>query len=935
MDQTGWAWCGNCQGLYFTGSSDQGVCPAGGQHDGSGSAHYVLDVGADPAAHPHGQPAWAWCHKCQGLGYGPQFASSLCPAGGQHDATGSGNYTLDFEAADTPADQQRGWRSCNRCQGLFFAGGGAAGVCPAGNGHNSDGSSSYVMRSQAAVLMSARLSPVVFSQTTLLATALFIAPQFTPDQEQAITADSNVVIKATDGSSWCQLGSWVGWPGNAAAATWQCRSSQLTILVPSTRSGVQVLPFTEGFPAASMTLENGDKLPLTPVLEPAQLRLVASFGADPPGRAAYDNAIGALSGHSGVGATVTIATSHDISVTVTVTTPGPIVVTSPPRFTPVPVTRVPILPGTTLGSLRLAQHPLVMTPQATLAAPIHETPLGALRLSSSVSPVRLHGDIPATAAAPATAAVAPSIGQLVAVQRAPVLIDRTDWGRIFLPRGGTTTTTTVHQTTMAQTEIAQLTWHAQSEADCFPDVPRAGVTGDWRQITRQATPGGSTTNLFYRPGGRPEVFFYLPTAYKLGFHAGDDGSDPPGLPFRVTMARAADGLVTISVTMTAMPYLADDDRAYLHNYVMQNGLQPYVELEAASGMAATFQGDFLSAGQPVANSSIRYQLTAATSDLLEIQFTMDELDYGLLVPMLQRGITGEVVLSAENQAFPVPVALRLNEVITNAIAVDVAPNGVAGSAPFVGSLTLTNRLAYPVQMESLGVDLVYAGAQSDIVFGAEELSVHTVTPQTPLEIAPSATSSPLNYVPSLPVWTRTAVVPGVVSVDGPAPADWIATVNRDPSLQPSKISVTLSPAVPAAHAADIRSITVSVFEAGAATARQPPLDIAPGHDAPIELDLSLAELASGANLRTGYFLEFTSRFADDTRSLPQRIAFDLTRRSIDLLALWEPAGASYFVDSDTTIGPLTREAASQVIDLLRQTNKTWAVRAVAPQPTGG
>ncbi len=935
MDQTGWAWCGNCQGLYFTGGSDQGVCPAGGQHEGSGSAHYVLDVGADPAAHPHGQPAWAWCHKCQGLGYGPQFASSRCPAGGQHDATGSGSYTLDFEAADTPADQQRGWRSCNRCQGLFFAGGGAAGVCPAGNGHNSDGSGSYVMRSQAAVLMSARLSPVVFSQTTLLATALFIAPQFTPDQEQAVTADSNAVIKATDGSSWCQLGTWVGWPGNAAAATWQCRSSQLTLLVPATRSGVQVLPFTEGFPAASMTLENGDKLPLTPVLEPAQLRLVASFGADPPGRAAYDNAIGALSGHSGVGATVTIATSHDISVTVTVTTPGPIVVTPPPRFTPVPVTRVPTLPGTTLGSLRLAQHPLVMTPHATLAAPIHETPLSALRLSSSVPLVRLHGDIPATAAAPATAAVAPSIGQLAAVQRAPVLIDRTDWGRIFLPGGGTTTTT-VHQTRMAQTEIAQLTWHAQSEADCFPDVPRAGVTGDWRQITRQAAPGGSTTNLFYRPGGRPEVFFYLPTAYKLGFHAGDDGSDPPGLPFRVTMARAADGLVTISVTMTAMPYLADDDRAYLRNYIMQNGLQgtqPYVELEAASGMAATFQGDFLSADQPVANSSIRYQLTAATSDLLEIQFTMDELDYGLLVPMLQRGITGEVVLSAENQAFPVPVALRLDEVITNAIAVDVAPNGVTGSAPFVGSLTLTNRLAYPVQMESLGVDLVYAGAQSDIVFGAEELSARGVT--FPLEIAASATSSPLNYVPSLPVWTRTAVVPGVVSVDGPAPADWIATVNRDPSLQPSKISVTLSPAVPAAHAADIRSITVSVFEAGAATARQPPLDIAPGHDAPIELDLSLAELAAGANVRTGYFLEFTSRFVDDTRSLPQRIAFDLTRRSIDLLALWEPAGASYFVDSDTTIGPLTREAASQVIDLLRQTNKTWAVRAVAPQPTGG
>lgn len=938
MDQTGWAQCGNCRGMYFTAGTDQGVCPAGGQHDGSASSHYIIDAGADPAAHPHGQSAWAWCHKCEGLGYGPQFASSHCPAGNQHDAAQSADYTLDIEAADTPADLQRGWQWCNRCQGLFFAAGGTAGVCPAGNGHNGDGSSSFVIRSQAAVLMSAQLAPVVFSHPTFLASALFSLPQFTPDQEQAITADQNAVIKATDGTSWCQLGTWVGWPGNTAAATWQCRSNQLTVLLPTAQSGVQVLPFSANFPAASMTLGNGDKLPLTPVLEPTQLRLVASFGTDPAGRTAYDNAIGALSGApSGVGATVTIATSHDISVAVTTVIPAPPVPPTPvppmrfpqgPRPFPgpmrFPVARVPTLPGRNPGVLRLAPQPVLR-----LAPRPAQRSLDSMLVAPTLASPR-----PATPVPPATPVAAPAVPiavQIAATEHAPLLFDRPDWSRVFLPGRRGTTTTTVHQTTVAQTEAAQLTWHAQDDADCFPDIPRAGVSGGWHQITRPGVPGGSTTSLFYQPGGRPEVFLYLPTAYKLSFHAQDDGSSPPGLPFRVTMARAPDDHVTISVSMTATPYLSDDDRTYLRNYIMQNGLQgtqPYVELEAGSGLAATFQGDFLSAGEPVADSSIRYQLTAATSDLLEIEFTMDELDYGLLVPMLQRGITGEVVLSTQGQAFPVPVSLRLDDVITNAIAVDVAANGVAGSVPFTGSLTLTNRLAYPVELKSLGVDLVYTGAQSDIVFGAEELSAGGAT--FPLTVAAGATSSPLTYMPSLPVWTRTAVVPGVVSVNGPAPADWIAAVNRDPSLQPSKLSVTLSPALPAAHAADIRSITVSVFEGGADTARQPPLDIAPDHDAPLELDLTLAELATGANVRSGYFLEFTSRFADDTRSLPQRMAFDLTRRSIDLVVLWEPAGASYFIDSDTTVGPVSREAASQVIDLLRTAGKTWAVRAVAP-----
>jgi hypothetical protein len=40
------------------------------------------------------QPGWRWCHKCQGLFYGPNMPVSHCPAGGTHDGGQSGSYNL-------------------------------------------------------------------------------------------------------------------------------------------------------------------------------------------------------------------------------------------------------------------------------------------------------------------------------------------------------------------------------------------------------------------------------------------------------------------------------------------------------------------------------------------------------------------------------------------------------------------------------------------------------------------------------------------------------------------------------------------------------------------------------------------------------------------------------------------------------------------------
>jgi hypothetical protein len=281
------------------------------------------------------------------------------------------------------------------------------------------------------------------------------------------------------------------------------------------------------------------------------------------------------------------------------------------------------------------------------------------------------------------------------------------------------------------------------------------------------------------------------------------------------------------------------------------------------------------------------------------------------------------VLSDDETNVSVPLSLRLDDIVTNAITADATTPTDGASGPS-GTVTVTNLLTYPIALGELGLDLVNIGEQSDIVFDAEHFELLPAAQQ----IDAGATAT-LTYAPTIAQATQLSVTPGVVTVNGPSPTDWIDTVNRDPSLQPSKVSVTLSPSVPASEVASVRSVTVTVFAAGSTTAQQPPLDIVPGHDSPLTLELSLADLAAGVDVRTGFFVEFTTRFADDTRSLPQRIALDLSRKVLDLLVLIEPPAAQYFIDSDTSVGPVTRDVAQQLIDVERAAGKTWTVRAVA------
>lgn len=138
--QDRWAWCNKCQALTFTGDSEAGACPAGGQHAHQGSSNYALVV-SDPIV--PGQDGWLRCRKCQTLTFSRGPDAGACAAGGVHDRSGGANHTLLARGSGAPG--QRGWRWCRQCEAICFTGSAQAGACPAGGVHDHIGSGEYTL----------------------------------------------------------------------------------------------------------------------------------------------------------------------------------------------------------------------------------------------------------------------------------------------------------------------------------------------------------------------------------------------------------------------------------------------------------------------------------------------------------------------------------------------------------------------------------------------------------------------------------------------------------------------------------------------------------------------------------------------------------------------------------------------------------------------
>ena len=122
--------------MFYHGHPAGSVCPAGGQHDPTGSGSYTLFMESPP--HP-AQGGWRWCFKCQTVFYG-ELTGSVCPVDNGHSSAISPPY---FMPTETFPDSQDQWRWCRKCQVLWYGGGTSAGVCAAGGEHSKEGSGDY------------------------------------------------------------------------------------------------------------------------------------------------------------------------------------------------------------------------------------------------------------------------------------------------------------------------------------------------------------------------------------------------------------------------------------------------------------------------------------------------------------------------------------------------------------------------------------------------------------------------------------------------------------------------------------------------------------------------------------------------------------------------------------------------------------------------
>lgn len=86
------------------------------------------------------QEQWRSCHKCQQLFYDGHDFKGVCPAGGAHDSAASFKYFAIFNANGS-SKLQNDWRSCRKCQTLHY--GAIPGACAAGGPHNSEQSFEY------------------------------------------------------------------------------------------------------------------------------------------------------------------------------------------------------------------------------------------------------------------------------------------------------------------------------------------------------------------------------------------------------------------------------------------------------------------------------------------------------------------------------------------------------------------------------------------------------------------------------------------------------------------------------------------------------------------------------------------------------------------------------------------------------------------------
>ncbi|GAB4058191.1 hypothetical protein [Catellatospora paridis] len=142
--QVAWRYCQNCSGMFHDGDPIQkGVCPGVMIPVGHVAQGFEFVLPHRPPATAQQQNGWRYCNRCRLLVFEPEPGDGPCPAGSVHSLSLALDYTLAHDVTDPG---QPDWRRCAKCHAMYFAGNPAQGVCAAGAAHTpAAGGPNYVL----------------------------------------------------------------------------------------------------------------------------------------------------------------------------------------------------------------------------------------------------------------------------------------------------------------------------------------------------------------------------------------------------------------------------------------------------------------------------------------------------------------------------------------------------------------------------------------------------------------------------------------------------------------------------------------------------------------------------------------------------------------------------------------------------------------------
>ena len=758
-------------------------------------------------------------------------------------------------------------------------------------------------------------------------------PIFDRAAGDALKSGQRADVVAKDAVHWRTLSGWLDPPADGATATVLCRKTGLSIRIAAKGAGTaKLLPFATGSPAAALSYTTGTgpsrQETLVPMeaavdVENATMMLLLPF-SDPT---AYGEMVNVLS-DTASGIKLVTQFGHRFLVQ----EPGPpqpgrpggVVIAQPHRR----------LDDDLVINSRVLNKRLLRTKERPPFVPLNDPPEEmSLRLNK---PLVL-----------GLAGMIPNVSVIEAIKKPAVFnalrLAGRDWGRVVLepepPKPGQPKTTEA----TAESSFEFPVFRPMTDLAVYPDQPRVEQEG-WGQVPGR---GSDQPPLHFKDSPRADVFFILPTHFKLGFYRGADPAGADDLPpFRVTQYLDDANRYRVAVSLVAIPFIADADREALGTHIREVVLQqmlPFVSLEPRAGLKAAFVSQF-SAGagddRQVLPETIRFSTEEVLPDRrLALRFDMEAMHYGIFCELLRKGIRGRVVLSEDGVQESIDVQLRLDDLVTNAVAVESegfgTPQGpgaepAAEPEPPKRTLRLRNGLKFPARLSALRVTCIDRGRVPGMVFDAERLDLLAAEQLLAPRDDPAASASYEVRPQRIAVWNDTVVSMGTVRVDAGTPQEWLDRVAEDPSLQPQRHAVKVVPVTPTG--AQVQLVRLKLFLDGDPAARVE-RDILPSGPAELTIELRLAELAAAGARAPSFVLEYDCLYADGSLSLPQRIGLSPTVQELPVPVLAESPTSVYRVEHNVADGPTTtvdgldRAAAATLVEELRTRGERWRVFA--------